>query len=98
MIEIKQDKDGVRIPVYVAPRASRTQITGFHEGAVKIRLAAPPVDGAANDELTQFLAKFFGAPKTSVSIVGGQTSKRKIVLIAGLSADEAVEKLKFIDK
>ncbi len=71
----------------VQPRASRTEVVGQHGDAVKIRLRAPPVDGAANEELVRFLAERLGVARGAVTIVGGQTSRIKRVRIAGGPAD-----------
>lgn len=71
------------------PRASRSCITGEFDGALKIRLAAPPVDGEANEELIRFLAKLFAVSRQQVTIASGQTSKNKLVRIEGIQIDEA---------
>jgi uncharacterized protein (TIGR00251 family) len=81
-----------RIAVRVQPRASRTEIAGAYGDAVKIRVAAPPVDGAANTELVAFLAKRFGVPKSSVRIVKGDRGRDKLVEVDGVS-DEEVRRL-----
>jgi hypothetical protein len=81
--------DGARFMVIVAPRASKTALAGIHDGALKIRLAAPPVDGAANEELAGFLSRLFGLAKSSFSIVSGQTSKRKTIEARGLTPVDA---------
>jgi hypothetical protein len=75
--------------VIVSPRASKTAFVGIHDGALKIRLSAPPVDGAANEELAGFLSRLFGVAKSSFSIVTGQSSKRKTVSAHGLKSAEA---------
>lgn len=76
------EKDGCLIfNVRVVPRASCSEIVGEHDGALKVRLAAPPVDGAANNELIKTLAKAFGVSKSSVEILSGETSKTKQVKI-----------------
>lgn len=95
-LAIESISDGVRLKVYVAPRASKTAITGYHGEALKIRLAAPPVDGAANGELIAFMAKFFKTPKSSVSIVGGYKSKRKVVEMEGVDLNRAMTALENI--
>lgn len=74
-----------RIDVYVQPRASRTQIAGMHDGRLKIRLAAPPVDGAANAELVSFIAMRLGIAKSQVRVVARQTSRRKVIEVDGVS-------------
>jgi hypothetical protein len=82
-------KDAViTFTVRVQPRASRSEIVGELDGALKIRLAAPPVDGAANEELVRFLSRLFGSPRQNVAIVSGATSKNKIVRVAGLTSEE----------
>lgn len=67
--------------ILVVPNASITEIVGMHDGAVKVRLAAPPVDGKANEELVRFLAKIFDLSPSEVSIDKGQTGKRKRIEI-----------------
>jgi uncharacterized protein len=79
--------------VHVIPRASRTEVVGMHGDAVKIRLAAPPVDGAANEELVRYLAERLGVPRAAVSITAGHTSRRKTALIQGLTPDLARRRL-----
>lgn len=76
--------DGVRFAVRVQPRASRTSIEGVHGGALKVRLNAPPVDGAANDALVALLADALGVPKRAVRIVAGESARSKIVEVAGV--------------
>jgi uncharacterized protein (TIGR00251 family) len=71
----------VRINVYVQPRASKTAVAGEHDGAIRIRLAAPPVDGAANAALVEFIAERLRIAKSRVRVVAGQTSRRKVIEI-----------------
>jgi uncharacterized protein (TIGR00251 family) len=73
--------------VQVVPRASRSEIVGEHNGSLRIRLAAPPVDGAANDELRRLLAKIFKVPRSSVQLVSGLSSRTKQIRIAGVSKE-----------
>jgi uncharacterized protein (TIGR00251 family) len=76
--------------VRLQPRASRNEIAGVHDGALRIRLHAPPVDGAANDALVAFLAERLAVPRRGVRIVTGATSRTKIIEIEGVtSADVA---------
>ncbi|HSD32675.1 MAG TPA: DUF167 domain-containing protein [Gemmatimonadales bacterium] len=82
-----------RIVVHVVPRARTTEVAGRHGDAVRIRLAAPPVDGAANAELVRFLAERLGVPRRAVSIVRGATARRKAITIEGLSAESVVRAL-----
>lgn len=78
----------VIVEVHVVPRASRTAIAGVHDGRLRVSLAAPPVEGAANAELVAFLAKALGRPKRDVELVRGETSRRKTLAIANVTADE----------
>jgi uncharacterized protein (TIGR00251 family) len=77
-----------RINIYVQPRASKTMVAGMHDGCVKVRLAAPPVDGAANAALIEFVADSLRVAKSRVRIVSGQTSRRKVVEVDGVSAEQ----------
>ncbi|MGA9524281.1 MAG: DUF167 domain-containing protein [Myxococcaceae bacterium] len=83
---------GVELAVLVQPRASRSRVVGEHDGMLKIQLAAPPVDGEANSELVALLARLLGVPKRLVTLVSGETSRRKRVRVAGVepTAAEAV--------
>lgn len=85
-INVKSGSTGVRFSVHVQPRASRTELAGVHGTALKVRLHAPPVDGAANDELINLIAKSLGVAKRSVRIVSGQSSRGKTVEVDGISA------------
>ena len=75
----------VRFSVRVQPRASKTELAGIHGDALKIRLSAPPVDGAANDALVDFLAETFAVPRRNVRILSGESSRSKIVEIDGIN-------------
>ncbi len=93
-LEITEIDDGLKLTVYVVPKASKSQLVGLYGGALKIRLAAAPVDGAANKELVAFIAKLLKVSKSAVSIVRGHTSKRKIVKIDGVTLKHMMEKVK----
>ncbi len=84
MSHLQDTPEGTRLLLHVVPRASRTAIAGLHDGRVKLAVAAPPVDGEANDAITRFLAKALGIPRDHVTIAAGQTGKKKTVAIAGL--------------
>lgn len=84
---------GVTIKVSVAPRSSTNKVMGEHNGAIKVALTAPPVEGAANKALVEFLAKLLGVPRSVVSIVSGETSRKKTVKVLGVSAEHALETL-----
>ena len=87
MIQYSEKNRGLTFAVQIVPRASRSEITGEYNGALRVRIAAPPVAGAANRELIRLLAKFFKLPQNAVEIVSGTASKTKIVRVAG--ADSA---------
>ena len=87
-LDIKKQEDGICFRVLVSPRASKSAITGVTEGVLKARLAAPPVDGAANGELVTLLAKTVGVTKSSVKIKSGKTSRRKSVCIKGVEPED----------
>ena len=79
----RREEDGaVVLALHVQPGAKRTQVDGTHGDVLKVRLAAPPVDGKANAELVRFLAEAFGVPRRQVAIVRGETSRQKTVRIA----------------
>ncbi len=77
----------------IQPRSSRNEAVRMEDGGIKIRLNAPPVDGAANEALIRFLADLLGVPKSGVEIVSGHTSKNKIVRIEGVSQETAEQLL-----
>lgn len=85
--------DGILIDVRVIPRAGRSGIAGARDGALLVRLNAPPVEGAANTELVALLAKVLGVPKRAVTIVSGERARRKRLRVAGISEGDARAKL-----
>ncbi|HEY7194680.1 MAG TPA: DUF167 family protein [Steroidobacteraceae bacterium] len=76
-----------RLVVHVVPRAAESAVAGRHGDALKIRIAAVPADGAANDELVRFLAKQLSVPRSAIAITAGAAARRKTVSIAGLEID-----------
>ncbi len=82
---------GVRIHLHIVPRASRTQVAGVHDGRVKLQVAAPPVDGEANDAIVRWAAKLFGVTRDAVVIASGATGKRKTIEVSGIDAAHAFE-------
>ncbi|MCH7777840.1 MAG: YggU family protein [Gemmatimonadetes bacterium] len=81
------------VDLHVQPRASRTVVVGRHGDAIKIRVKAPPVDGAANEELIRFLAKRCGVPRRSVRLVSGASSRHKRITIDGMTPEEITRSL-----
>jgi hypothetical protein len=83
----------VRIRLHVHPRASRTEAAGLHGGALKVRLTAPPADGAANDALLRWLAEQLGVARGAVTLTAGAGSRSKTVEIAGADAADVRRRL-----
>ena len=79
LVQISADGGSVTFAVRIVPRASRSEIVGEFEGALRVRIAAPPVEGAANRELITFLAKQFKLPQNAIEIIAGTNSKNKII-------------------
>jgi uncharacterized protein (TIGR00251 family) len=86
MIRYTENEGALTFGVRVVPRASKSAAAGEHGGALKVRVAAPPVEGAANEELARFLAKAFGVAAREVEIVSGRASKSKVVRVRGARA------------
>jgi len=80
--------EGVEIRIHIQPRASKTEIVGLYGEALKIRIAAPPVDGQANAELTRFLARQLSIPPQYVQLISGLSSRQKRVFIKGKTLAE----------
>lgn len=80
MLSMQETADGIVFKVFIQPRASKNDISGLHDDALKIRLTAPPVDNKANKMCVQFLAKQLGVSKSTLEIVSGHTSRSKSVL------------------
>jgi uncharacterized protein len=79
--------DTVRFNVHLQPRASRSEFAGERDGALRVRVTAPPVDNAANEALVELLAKALRIARRDIRVVGGATSRRKVVEIRGVTAD-----------
>jgi len=84
---IRNTTAGVEFDVRVIPRARKTAIAGLRDDAVVVRLAAPPVEGAANDALVAFVAEWLAVPRRAVHILSGERSRRKRLAVDGASAD-----------
>jgi len=89
---VRPGREGVIVEVTVQPRASRNELAGEHQGRLKVRLTAPPVEGEANSECVRFLARCLGVPKSSVEIIQGHRSRQKTLLVRG-PAPEQVDAL-----
>jgi uncharacterized protein len=93
VIPIQESGGCVTFAVKIHPRAKNNAITGELGGTLKVSLTAPPVDGKANRACIEFFAKLLKVPRSSVTIASGQTSRNKIIQIAGLSADEIAKRI-----
>lgn len=81
---LKRHGDTLTLTLHIQPGAKKTEVAGEHGDALKIRLAAPPVDGKANAALLAFIAEKLGVAKSAVTLKSGQTSRRKVVEVGGV--------------
>lgn len=93
MIPLQASPTGVTFAIKVQPRAKKNAIVGTLGDALKVSLTAPPVDGKANEACIDFFAKLLKVPRSSVTIAAGQTSRSKVLRVAGLSAKEIETRL-----
>jgi len=94
VVEINEKEGAVTFRVRVQPRASRSEISGEHAGAVKLRITAPPVDGKANEECRRFLARLLGVPGNAVEIIAGESSRDKVIRVQNMSAEQVRKALR----
>ena len=92
-MKVRADKSGATFQVKVHPRAKKNAITGVLGDALKLSLTAPPAEGRANDACIAFLAEVLRLPRSSVTIAAGQSSRNKLVRVAGLSTSAVAERL-----
>ena len=92
-LDVRDTPEGLTLRVRVQPRASRDRLGGEREGALVVRLTAPPVEGKANEALARFLGRALGVPPSAVRVVQGATGREKRVAVAGVSAAAALERL-----
>jgi len=93
LIPIQEASGSVTFAVKIHPRAKKNAITGELGDVLKLSLTAPPVDGKANDACIEFFAKFLKVPRASVTIASGQSSRTKVIRVAGLSAEEVRKRI-----
>jgi uncharacterized protein len=93
MIPINDGEFGATFAVKVHPRAKKNAITGELGDALKVALTAPPVEGRANEACIEFFANLLKVPRSSVTIASGESSRRKVIRVAGLSAGEVRKQL-----
>lgn len=80
-VERIENPQGIRLRIFLQPKASRDQIVGLHDGEVKIAITAPPVDGAANAHLLKYLSKLFKVPKSSIELEKGELQRHKQIFV-----------------
>ncbi len=93
MIPIHESSAGVTFAVKVHPRARKSEITGELGDALKVSLTAPPIEGKANEACIEFFANLLKAPRASVTIAAGQSSRSKIIRVTGLTAQQVQDRL-----
>ena len=93
MPPISDGNGAVRVSLHVQPRSSRTEIVSAHGDAIKLRVAAPPVAGEANREVVRFLSKLLGVSAASIELLSGETGRRKVVEVRGVTVDFVRSKL-----
>ena len=93
MIPIRESDGGVSFAVKVHPRAKKNAITGGLGDALKVSLTTPPVEGRANEACIEFFAKLLKVPRSSVTIASGQTSRTKVIRVAGVTAQQVRDRL-----
>ncbi len=85
---ISETTEGIKVLLYIQPQASKNQIIGLHNGALKVKIQAPPVEGKANDEIIFYFSKLLKIPKSRLQILKGDLSRHKTLFIEGISASE----------
>jgi uncharacterized protein (TIGR00251 family) len=93
MIPVHDTPKGAAFSVKVQPRAKKTAITGELGDVLKVSVTAPPVEGRANEACIEFFAKLLKVPRSSVTIASGQSSRNKVIRVAGLTAQQVQERL-----
>jgi uncharacterized protein len=96
VIPIHDTPAGATFQVKVHPRARKNAITGIVGDALKLALTAPPVEGRANEACIAFVANFLNVPRSSVTIAAGESSRQKLIRIAGVRAAQVEEKLRAV--
>ena len=93
MLSVHDTPAGATFAVKIRPRAKQNAITGELGGALKLSLTAPPVEGRANDACIEFLANLLKVPRSSVTIASGQSGRRKVTRVSGISVGEVQKRL-----
>ncbi|HYA14540.1 MAG TPA: DUF167 domain-containing protein [Syntrophales bacterium] len=88
MIYIKETKNGVVLRIHVVPKSAKSEISGIQDDALKLKIAAPPVEGQANEACKRFFSDILGVRKNQVTIVSGHKSRKKTIAIEGIGKKE----------
>ncbi|REJ79242.1 MAG: DUF167 domain-containing protein [Acidobacteria bacterium] len=91
MIRYDKNKETLELQVFAVPKASRTELKGAHDGSLRVKIASPPVDGAANEELEKYFAKLLGIARSRVTVSSGASSRRKTLTFDEISPLKAAE-------
>ena len=91
MIDHTETDGSITFTIRVIPRASKSEVVGEFDGSLKVKIAAPPVDGSANEEVVKLIAKAFDCPRAGVEILSGHTSRTKRLRVAGGTAKRLLE-------
>jgi uncharacterized protein (TIGR00251 family) len=87
-LSIYKNRPGIRLALRVSPNAGRNEITGYKDGVLQVKVAAAPAKGKANKALTDLLAERLGIRKSAITIIKGETSRNKVILINGISSED----------
>ena len=93
-LNLRESQGFCTLAMKVIPRSSQNKIMGVENGVLKLKLSAPPVEGAANEAVVDFLSKWLGKPKSAIELMKGQQSRNKLVRITGVKAVEILDALK----
>jgi uncharacterized protein (TIGR00251 family) len=91
---IRETPSGLDVPLHVQPRARRTELAGWHNGALKLKVQAPPVDNAANQSIVHFFSQLLDIPKSRMAITSGARSRSKILRIQGISRAQFLSQIR----
>ena len=97
MAAIGPHPEGATLDILVSPRASKSRVVGMHDGRVKVQVAAPPVDGEANEAVVAFFSRALGLSRAQVEIQSGMTGRRKRLLLRGTTPLEVASRLEIDD-
>jgi hypothetical protein len=92
-LRASETKEGLTVHLHVLPRAKRSEIAGLHNGALKLKITAPPVDDAANRAIIEFFADLLGVSKSSLKILAGNKSREKVLQIKGISLADFIARI-----